>query len=366
MLPVGPGEGWICSQCTFINGDINCDACFICGADDVKRRDDSPHSITLLQQQLQEDEDVIADSSGRSGNNVSSSYDSLSRNGFIVCSVCTYRNSGDRDECDMCTVPLGDDRTEADASSDSAAAVAAVGAAGIDEDDDSDSDPVDVYYTVASEHFDDLVKLDATSSQYHCLIDGKQCSKKAIMVAYLVKNHQEQLNRIIRTGDGVAAAAVAANTPSTPTMASAVVLSDREVALQMLLDEYDQMIAVGPIDASTSTGPRSSPRMRDSLLGRTHPTSKLRGVRRCRDESLMPAVAPHKDGNDDLAIASVISLDDMKMLRLTKLMRKTDKLVGEIKRLMDRMKQALPPDNHHHHHPGKHHIQSSRISYNSG
>lgn len=351
MLPVGVGKSWVCSQCTFINHDISCDACFVCGG------------LQPVLQQLHDVDEDVSDSRGRSWNIVSSSNDSASRltcKGFIVCSVCTYRNSADRDECDMCTVPLGDNRTEVDASSDSAAAYATVGSRGIDRDDDSDSDPVDAYYAVASEHFDDLVKLDTTSSQYRCLIDGKQCSKKAIMVAYLVKNHQEQLDHIIRAGDeldGVAAAD--ASPPSTTSslllsnckdrMASAVVPSDREVALQMLLDEYDQMIAVGPIAATTSTGPRSSssPRMRDSLLGRTHPAPKLGGMHRYRDESLMPAVVPpYKDGNDDLAMASVISLDDMKMLRLTKLMRKTDKLVREIKRLMDRMKRSLPQDNH--------------------
>ena len=314
MLPVGPGEGWVCSQCTFINCDITFDGCFVCGSDNVK---------------LREDEDLV-DSRGRSWNIVSTSQDSTSRltcKGFIVCSVCTYRNSGDREECDMCTVPLGHDRTEADASYDSAAAV---GGTGIDEVDETDSDPLDAYYAVASEHFDDLVKLDATSSQYRCLIDGKQCSKKAIMVAYLVKNHHEQLDRIIRAGDKLDGGTAAADT-STPVT---ILPSDREVALQMLLDEYDQMIAVGSIGASTS--------MRDSLLGRIHPTPMLRGVRRSRDESLMTPVAPYKDGNDDLTMASVISLDDMKMLRLTKLMRKTDKLVREIKRLMDRMKRSLP------------------------
>ena len=317
MLPVGPGEGWVCSQCTFINYNINFDSCSVCGSDNV---------------QLREDENLV-DSRGRRWNIVSSSQDSASHltcKGFIVCSVCTYRNSGDRDECDMCTVPLGDDRTEADAC-DSAAAV---GGTGIDEVDESDSDPLDSYYAVASEHFDDLVKLDATSSQYRCLIDGKQCSKKAIMVAYLVKNHHEQLDRIIRAADGLGGDAAAADT-STP---STTLPPDREVALQMLLDEYDQMIAVGSIDTSTS--------MRDSLLGRIHPTPTLRGVRRSRDESLMTPAAPYKDGNDDLAMASVISLDDMKMLRLTKLMRKTDKLVREIKRLMDRMKRSLSHDNH--------------------
>ena len=276
--------------------------------------------------------------------------------GQILCHKCTFSNSKNSKLCKICGASFTKNTPKTVTIT-------------IDESDDSSSsESTDNYYKIAeSVVVDCVIETPLNESlkgcSYQCIFDGRSFRTKAMMTAYLVKNCKTQLIAISNEHKYLAEENIvprnqlaSKGSPEVCNRESKRGVTDEEIALQLALNEYDEMVVTQSSSKSSLKHSRSRVKRikesSDSLLSinsHRHRSKAVGAVKSSDVNTLKWTGTTNAEFTDDFLSLKFDKkeLSDLdqelsthesdaayRELRLNKLLIQTDKITRKISSMM--------------------------------
>lgn len=210
-----------------------------------------------------------------------------------------------------------------------------------------------------------MASIASAKQKFRCLVDGKVLHSKDIMIAYLVKNHSASL-RDLASGD-LDRNCIGHGTMKSTSRSSYSISddSDAALALQIALDDYDNHVAKKPKSLSLLKSHNDSLHTVNGTIyslqkskSKPIPMSTLQNPKKRKGMAFQllktSSQSSSSDNEDervkaDVCKPTVPSDLEVKNVRLEKLLRRTDKLVGNVNKVMhmmlDKHRQIRQPFN---------------------
>lgn len=241
------------------------------------------------------------------------------------CSLCTYINPEDVVNCEMCDAPLPVSTTNVQSDSD-------------------DEDTEDKLYQIAKDNFNAFAEI--VNNKYSCIIDGKVCSTREMMIGYLTTKHRSALQSYVDNPAAVVSTKIKMSDEDSDSSElyfkeqkhSKKALTDYDIALQLAMQDYDA-VAEKKDSYNTSSSralvdPPKKLKRKSNLLKLFRDDRNNSNNNNTNLNNLSDPYASRKKPKITEDSMTAEELDVMKSSRLQKLLHKTDRLVDDIERIM--------------------------------